>query len=185
MPISASSFRSERPLFHGSMAYLSSEFYVTGPPSSRLCILRPCATKGKAVVHVEPSFVFLWQRLYIFFLCPKNRHTNNKTWTIIPTLNPNLGGSLRVYVHPWNLLVQYFFISFSVPCSRYLNSRKCTLLKGTPNHRIAPTGKTPTPRSTPSCIFIQDPSRRRSRYLNRIVQLVFRINKVARNSPAY
>ena len=95
------------------------------------------------------------------YLCPKNRHTNNKTWTIIPTLNPNLGGSLRVYVHPWNLLVQYFFISFSVPCSRYLNSRKCTLLKGTEPQIIAPTGKTPTPRSTPSCIFIQDPSRRR------------------------
>ncbi|KAK8499238.1 hypothetical protein V6N12_076088 [Hibiscus sabdariffa] len=49
------------------------------------------------------------------------------------TIIPTLG-SLRVYVHPWSGTVSFRFL----PCSRYPNSRK----------------------STPSCISIQDPSRR-------------------------
>lgn len=79
---------------------------------------------------------------------------HNKTWTIIPTL-----GSLRVYVHPWPDTVSFRFL----PCSRYPNSRKCV---HTPKltwrgiHSREQTQPLHTPRSTPSCISIQDPSRR-------------------------
>lgn len=75
---------------------------------------------------------------------------HNKTWTIIPSL-----GSLRVYVHPWSDTVSFLFL----PCSRYPNSRKCV---HTPRgiHSREQTHPLHTPRSTPSCISIQDPSRR-------------------------
>lgn len=81
---------------------------------------------------------------------------HNKTWTIIPTL-----GSLRVYVHPWSGTVSFRFF----PCSRYPNSRKCvhtpqTDLTRNPFSSCEQTQPLYTPRSTPSCISIQDPSRR-------------------------
>lgn len=79
---------------------------------------------------------------------------HKKTWTIIPTL-----GSLRVYVHPWSGTVSFLC---STPCSLYSNSRKCVhtplTLRGI--HSREQTHPLHTPRSTPSCISIQDSSRR-------------------------
>lgn len=62
---------------------------------------------------------------------------HNKTWTIIPTL-----GSLRVYVHPWSGTVSFRFL----PCSRYLNSRKCvhTLQTYLTRNPFSRTNTTPT-----------------------------------------
>ena len=78
---------------------------------------------------------------------------HNKTWTIIPTL-----GSLRVYVHPW---LEFPFDFFLVAVTRIRASVSTpSKLTWRGIHSREQTQLLHTPRSTPSCIFIQDPSRR-------------------------